>query len=425
MRKITAIALLTIRAALRSRSFAAAAFFLIIIIAGLPFVIKGDGTPESRADIFINYSFGLLMFVLSLIAAWSGAGAISLEISGRQMQNVAVKPLNAFQVWAGKLTGLMAINLFLLAAGGTLIAAMLNGITRPMEAGDGRRRGLRREIMSVYRTVLPIKASSSAGKTAAIGPGENHIWHFNSGMQNGRTPFALIKFRFIPSPFSYQTPVSGHWRLSDGKGPDFINQTTTSSPNMTACLNASALNISGALELEYTNLQTNPPVTVFFLSEEDLCLLLPESTFESNLLRGLIMGFARLVFFTSLGMIAGALFTFPVAVFTSMGLLITALAGGLARQIAEKGLWLNASHEQLSPAAAMLNEAARGLFRLLSAVFPPLDRFNPLAFLADSLFIPWSLAGEAFAVIGILYPLVLMLIGAACLRRREIGIASP
>lgn len=424
MRKITAIAVMTIRAAMRSKVFAAAALFLIIIIIGLPFIIKGDGTPEGQAGIFINYAFGLLMFALSLTATWCGAGAISLEISDRQIQNLVTKPLRSVQIWAGKLIGLMTINFLLLALGGVLICAMLHWTIRPARISGPRQHDLRREIMTVYRTIPPRKTSPSQGEAAVVGPGRSYRWRFNLARYTTDTQFALLKFRFIPSPFSHQSPVTGNWRAFTGEKADLLNKTIASSPNMTSYLNVPKPDPSDFLELEYLNLQTNPAVTVFFPSEDGLCLLIPASNFEANLLRGLIMGFARLVFFTSLGMIAGTLFTFPVAIFAAMGLLTISFSGGIVRQLAERGLLASASYEQLSPIAAILNDIVRGSFRFLTAIFPPLDRCDPLAFLPDSLFIPWSLAGQSFAVLCVLYPLILMLVGAAGLSRREVGRSS-
>jgi len=434
MHKIAAIAAMTIRTVMRSRVFAAAAFFLIIVMAGLPFIIEGDGTLESRASIFIDYACGLLMFILSLAATWCGAGAISLEISGGQMQSLVSKPLRSAQIWTGKLLGLMTINLLLLVLGGGLICAMLHWTLRPAGINIARQYDARREIMTVYRTIPPLSYNRSAGggKTsspqggvaAAIGPGQSFRWRFNPARHATDRQFALLKFRFIPSPFSHQSPVTGVWRVFNEKGGVILNKSVTSSPNMACYLTVPKPDTAGFLELEYLNLQTNPPVTVFFPSENELSLLIPESTFTANLLRGLIMGFARLAFFASLGMLAGTLFTFPVAVFTSMGLMAIAFSGGFMHQLAERGLLTNAAQEQAAPAAILLNEMVRASFHFLAAVLPPLDRFDPLAFLADKLFIPWNLAGQSLAVLCGLYPLILILIGAGCLSRREAGLLS-
>ena len=309
MRKIAAIAALTIRSAIRSRVIAAAAAAIIAVIIGLPFVIRGDGTPESQSAIFINYSFGLLMFVLSLMATWCGAGAISLEVGARQIQLLVTKPLRSVQIWAGKLLGLMTVNLVLLALGGALICAMIHWTLRPAETNKTGQQDLRRKIMTVYRTVLPLKISglqssqarlqrlerSDCGQ-AAIGPGQIYRWRFDLTRQSAGAQFALLKFRFIPSPFSYQSPVAGVWRASTDKPAELFNKTLSNSPNLTVYLNIPKIDPACILNLEYQNIQTNPAVTVFFPSDNDLSLLIPESSFEANLLRGLIIGFARLAF---------------------------------------------------------------------------------------------------------------------------------
>jgi|GEM_PF-2134238 len=424
MQKIATIAALAIRSAIRSRVIAVVAVAIIAVIISLPFVIKGDGTPESRSTIFINYSFGLLMFVLSLTATWCGAGAIALEIGERQMQLLITKPLRSFQIWAGKLLGLMTVNLALLALGGALICAMIHWTLGPAEMNRAGQQDLRRKILTVYRAVPPLKASGLQSGRAAIGPGQTYRWHFDIARHTAGTPFALLKFRFIPSPFSHQSPVAGIWRAATEKQPDLLEQTLAASPNMTDYLNIPKIYPAGMLDIEHQNMQTNPAVTVFFPSENDLSLLIPESSFEANLLRGLIIGFTRLAFFTSLGMIAGTLFTFPVAVLASLGMLAMAFSGGFVRQLAEKGLLTDPSHEQVSIMAFILNDLVRVSFRFFAFLLSPLDRFDPLAFLPDRLFIPWSLAGQSFAVLCCLYPLVLLLIGAGCLRRREIGLPS-
>ena len=424
MRKIAAIATLTVRSAIRSRVLAAAAAAIITVIITLPFMIKGDGMPGSKLSIFINYSFGLLMFVTSLTATWCGAGAISLEVGTRQIQLLVTKPLKSVQIWAGKLIGLMMINLFLLVLGGALMYAMIHWTLGTVETGKSDQRDLGRDIMTVYRTVSPLKTPGASSRQAAVGPGQVYRWQFDLTRQTADTQFALLKFRFIPSPFSYQSPVAGIWHASTKKQTDLLNKKHMISPNMTVYLNIPGIERTSILNLEYLNTQTNPAVTVFLPSDNGLSLLIPESSFETNLLRGLMIVFARLVFFTSLGMITGTLFTFPVAVFASLGLLITAYSGGFVRQLAERGLWIFVSDDKFSNITLIFNEIVRVLFRFFVLILSPLERFNPLDFLPDSLYIPWSLVGQSFIMLFCLYPLILLLIGAECLSRRETGISS-
>lgn len=422
MRKIAVIAAVTIRQAVHSRLFAAGLAALAIIIIGLPFIMQGDGSPESLFFIFVNYAFGLLMFVLSLLAAWSGAGAIALDIAGRQMQLLTVKPLRAIEIWTGKLLGLMIINLILLALGGGLLYAMLQWSLKSAPTGRADQADWRREIMTVYRAgpLRPVAGRSQA--PVAVDPGRSFRWRFDLARQGEKTGPALLKFRFVPAPFAYQSPVAGTWRVFDAQNQCHFSNAAPASPHRMVSLFIPARPATGPAELEYLNRQTNPAVTVFFPSENDLQLLIPAGRLENNLLRALIMTLARLCFFTALGLLAGTLFSFPVAVLAAMGLLAAAFSGGLARQLAERGFLLGPVDNHVSALAAGLNALVCGAFQFLTAILPPLDRFDPLAFLPNSLLIPWRLVGQALGELGGVYSLILILAGAIGLARREIAL---
>ncbi|MBI2437369.1 MAG: hypothetical protein HYV36_00940, partial [Lentisphaerae bacterium] len=149
-------------------------------------------------------------------------------------------------------------------------------------------------------------------------------------------------------------------------------------------------------------------------------LLIHESSFESNLLRGLLLALARLAFFSALGLTAGMLFSFPVAVFTAFAfLLITGLSGllGAAPPVA-------AGESAPGWLAAVLNVALRSLIQLERWITPPLARFEPLSFLPTGAFIPWSLVGQAWGILVLAYGGVLALLGIWLFSRREMGLAA-
>jgi len=417
--RIAAIASLTIRIAINSRVFSIACASIMAVLIGLPFIIKGDGTPESIFYIFINYSLGLLIAVLSLLAAWCGAAAVSLEIDNRQMQLLSVKPLRAVEIWTGKLLGLMIMNVILLFFTGVLLYAMLQW---SLASAKTTGQDLRREIMTVYRPVLP-KSSEGAYKPVAIDPGQIHQWSFDLPYAKAA---ALIKYRFIPSPFAHQSPMPLDWRASTEKNASLLfSNTIASSPHMVISFRLAKTAADCVLKLDCRNMQTNPAVTVFFPSEHDLQAQIPEGNFETNLARALIMILARLCFFASLGMLAGTLFSFPVASFVSLGLLAVSFSGGFVRQLAETGMWFVSPNENLSRPLVFLNDMVRTLFRSIATILPPLDRFDPLAFLPNGTLIPMELVGQALLVLCVLYSLILVLAGAFCLSRREIGLPTP
>ncbi|MBI2438941.1 MAG: hypothetical protein HYV36_09050, partial [Lentisphaerae bacterium] len=167
--RILAISGLTIRTAIRSRVFALLIALVVIACAGLPLIIKSDGTLAGQAQLFIHYALGLAVALLSLAAAWSAAGAVSLEVSGRQMHVLLTKPVHAFEIWLGKWLGLLTINLVMLALAGGLIYALLRWTTRSAVSGDAGQR-LREEILTAHRVLPPEQPVVKLRQLPDVGP---------------------------------------------------------------------------------------------------------------------------------------------------------------------------------------------------------------------------------------------------------------
>jgi hypothetical protein len=316
--------------------------------------------------------------------------------------------------------GLTAINFILLVFGSILLYAMLKYEFSCGKFEKAGRKDLVMEVMSVYHAA----EMAGAYSPSAVDPGRKTSWQFNIPGPEKDIPFALLKYKFLPSPFYCQSTVIGTWRAFTEKNNNLFSNTVAACPHMALSLKLPRLSAPSRLEIEYLNMQTNPAVTVFFPSENDLRLMIPQSSFESNFLRGMIMTFARLCCFTSLGLMAGALFSFPVAVFLSMGFFGVAFSGGFARQIAECGFFTIVPGKTFSRLLVFFNEAVRGFFHFISTLVSPFERFDPLAYLANNLLISWQMAAEAVLVLCGIYSLALIIIGAFCLSRREIGLPS-
>ena len=182
--KILAISGLTLRTAIRSRVFGLLIAMVVICIAGLPLVIKSDGTAAGQTQLFMHYAFGLTMTLLSIAAAWSAAGAISLEVAGRQMHVLVTKPVHAAEIWLGKWLGLMTINLVMLGLAGGLIYGLLRWTTRNAVLSADDQVSLREEILTAHSLVAPEQpvskpAPSGAGRTlSAVPPDGTQSWIF-------------------------------------------------------------------------------------------------------------------------------------------------------------------------------------------------------------------------------------------------------
>lgn len=424
--KLFAIAGLTLRAAIRSRVFALLVAIVALCIAGLPFALKSDGTAPGQAQLFIHYALGLTVTLLSIAAMWSAAGAVSLEVTGRQMHALVTKPVHAAEIWLGKWLGLMAINLVMLVLAGGLMYGLLQWTThRNFPAPEDQAR-LREEVLTANSLIAPeqaaAKSPSSEAKRVmlAVPPGGTESWTFRAP-KNIRPGEALfLQFRFATSLIARQQPVTGLWLITADDTANPHRALGSYTPQVRHTLKLPSAKPGQLLTVTYKNVEQAAPATVLFARDTGAQLLIRESGFEGNLLRALLLALAQLAFFTALGLTAGALFSFPVAVFTALAyLFIIGLSGLIGNEPAIIA-------DDLSPAwlAGALNAATAGIFQMANWITPPLAKFEPLNFLPTGAFIPWSLVGAAWTILGLAYGGVLAALGAWLFSRREMGLAS-
>ena len=155
MKKIMAIALISVRTAIRSRIVLCLIALLLMVIIGLPLTIKGDGTLGGRIQILLTYTLGVVMFILSMTTLWAGCAAISQEIAERQIHLIVAKPVGRLQIWIGKWLGLLLLNAALLLASGVTVYGLLRWNTRDDVLTVEERQELSEDILVARRLVLP------------------------------------------------------------------------------------------------------------------------------------------------------------------------------------------------------------------------------------------------------------------------------
>lgn len=424
--KILAIAGLTLRTAIRSRVFGLLIVMVVICIAGLPLVIKSDGTAAGRTQLFMNYAFGLTMALLSIAAAWSAAGAISLEVAGRQMHVLVTKPVHAAEIWLGKWLGLMTINLVMLALAGGLIYGLLRWTTRNAVLSPADQVSLREEILTAHSLIAPEQPvakpppSGVGRKMFAVPPDGTQSWIFRVPQRANRDDALFLQFQFATSRIERQTPVTGLWLVGTTNASAPYRALSAYTPHISHALKLPPAAPGQQLMVTYKNAETATPATVLFAADTGAQLLIRESGFEGNFMRALLLVLARLAFFTALGLTVGALFSFPVAVFTAFAFLfITGLSGWIGAETL-------AAEVDLAPAwlAGLMNAATNGIIQLAHFITPPLARFEPLSFLPSGTFIPWALVGTAWCVLAFGYGGALAVLGIWMFSRREMGLAA-
>src|SRR5688500_10053825 len=125
MRRILAIAFLTLRAAFRYRVVLVMALLLIAGVIVLPLIIKDDGTARGFTQIILTYTLALTTTLLGFATLWLSCGILAREIEEAQMQMVVVKPIARWQIWVGKWLGIVALNGMLILLAGIAIYTIM------------------------------------------------------------------------------------------------------------------------------------------------------------------------------------------------------------------------------------------------------------------------------------------------------------
>jgi ABC-type transport system involved in multi-copper enzyme maturation permease subunit len=344
------------------------------------------------------------------------------------MHVLVTKPVHAAEIWLGKWLGLMTINLVMLGLAGGLIYGLLRWTTRDAVLSANDQVNLREEILAAHSLIAPEQpVPSGAGRTlSAVPPGGTQSWIFRVPERVRPGDALFLRFQFATSRIERQMPVTGLWLIGTDDSPGLYRKLGSYTPHVGHSLKLPPAVPGQRLTVTYQNVETaapgtpGAPATVLFATDTGTELLIRESGFESNFIRALLLVLARLAFFTALGLTAGALFSFPVAVFTVFAFLfITGLSS-----------WIGAEapmvESDLAPAwlAGPLNAATYGIIQLAHFITPPLARFEPLSLLPAGTFIPWTLVGTAWGVLALGYGGALAVLGIWLFSRREMGLAA-
>ena len=123
--QLAAIAWLTMKSAFRYKLFIAIAAGLALVVIGLPLGLKSDGTAQGLTRILLTYTLGSITVLLAVFTLWISCGALARDIDECQIQTLAVKPVARWQIWLGKLIGILTLNALLLGSTGLVLVGMI------------------------------------------------------------------------------------------------------------------------------------------------------------------------------------------------------------------------------------------------------------------------------------------------------------
>lgn len=457
MRRLLAIARLTVRAAIRFRVFAVLMIALALIAVVLPLTVKSDGTLRGYVQILLHYTLGLISVVLSLATIWIAAGSMSRDIDERQIHLVATKPVGRWQIWLGKWMGVVWLNGVLLLFACGVVYALLLWNSRPGRWPEEELAPLRAEVLTARRVVQPdlpdieglvdqaveerraagdfptdihpdeVRGQMRAfvlGMLQAVGQREGIAWTF-SGLPAGRgdEPFQ-IQYQFVLSEPTPSGTVLGVWRIGARTRPERLEIVESATQNAAHTLSfpGSLVEPDGTVAVEYYNVEEYP-TTVVFPVGDGVQVLATAGTFAGNYLRAVILLWMRLALLAALALACASVASFPVAAFASLTLFLVALSSGFLRTIAGQEVIFGGGHHGAAAGPTFVDAMFRVVLNVVLFVVANLQGYNPIANIAVGRVVGWDWVARGFFVMLLLHGGILAAAGIWAFHRRELATA--
>lgn len=383
VRRVGGVAILSVRASVRTKAVAALLVLLAVCVTLLPGLIKGDGTPEGELHILLTYTLGFSFGILCLATLWAACSLFAAEIDSSRMQLSAVKPVRLAEFWFGKWIALLMLNAVLLSLvyAGVYMQVQWRihrsgwaederptsqRVTRPTlpspkeEARQTYQIMLQKKVVPEglgERTVLRVLEERATEKYDVINPGEEVNWQFQLAKPISVGGRVTVRVKF-DTEFSAREHVKGICRLTVKNRPacavqveldDFTQREIEFTVDTRAFFqNGEGPGAEEALQafgLSFTHTGDPKRSSALMLRfRQDVVLLTAGGSFEANLVRAALMQGSVLALLAAFGLTLSACFTFPVAAFVATVLLVLTLVGNAVVKVVaqeDEKVWWN------------------------------------------------------------------------------------
>ena len=449
MRRIVAIAGMTMRTAIRSRLLMLAAGGVALAVFGLPAVLHGDGTLGGHVQLLLYYPLGLSGLLLSLGAVWAGAAMVAVEVDRGTAALLVTKPVRPIELWLGKWLGLLVWNSVILMLAGLVTGLFVFWSVRgPGSATAADREQVEWEALAAHAEIkadpeplkelarreferlsaerrLPthipkellmdyFRERAAAAARMAL-PGSRKEWTFRPAFRLDSARPALLRFRFVTSGEAFPPAIRGVWEVgAPGVQPYRYEGVFKSDQVGEITVPGSVLSGDGPLTVAFLN---NDPasVPVVFAMDSPVTLRLYGGSFEGKALRCLLLMLLRLAVLSALGLTAGCACSFPVAAFVTISLFVVMTLSGWIQG------WSDPGQAQTGLQGMSFADVSwyEGIAGVSDTLLFPLRQPGVLESLASGRAIPGRLVLGVLAL-SALYVLLLAAIGGVILRRRQL-----
>jgi hypothetical protein len=447
MHSIRAVAINTIKQALRIKIAVVFTILLIVLLPVLGITATGDETLKGRLQTFVSYALSLTSFLLCLLTIIISAYTVTSDIEKRQIYTVITKPIRRYQLILGKLLGVIMLDMILLC----LFSAIIYTITiytpkfvKPSEQElieannefftaraslnvpevdvtkevtdrymELERRGELPANVPQDEIIAQLTQQAQLAKRAA-GVGEPLLWEFKNVEPLAENIF--IKFKYDVSVDPPDSQVWGRWFAGDyqsfkygtqSKTPIYDERHKHSVRDFHEIeIPAEVVPEHGHLAVAFLNDPLNSVAIIF--PPDGLEVLYKADSFGSNFIRAVLLVMFRLIFLACLGVLAASFLSFPVAILFCFVIFFTASFSGFVLE----------SFDFLGENIGVIySYSLKWVIQLL----PEFDKYNPTKFLVPARLVSWPLLAKCAVFMVCIKAFLVLIFSLVIFRYREIA----
>ncbi len=406
------------RALVRGRALWAALVAVALAHLLAPSLVRGDGTAEGVREMGIRLAEGASLAVALLVSLASGCGLFAREREANRLGMTLVRPACAFAVVFGRWLALTCHAALLIGFSGALLLCRAEWaavpcrhhftprLPSPMEVARlqiDRYLKDERTPDSVRKAprgaVLQHLAMMENERYEVARPGETVSWDFGDfpGRDDPNAPSPVVGVRFAAS-YDLRTPVFGAFSFRRfAAGVTNCTQAVLEIPLLAAATNAGE-------RLSFANRGVRD---VMVRPRRDVELLLPADSFVWNAVRASAVMLSLAAFLAALGMFLSSALSKPTALFTGLSLVVVTL---MSPSVVER--------YPDTFDANLIDKIGLSISRFIAGVTGGLSDVSPVADLAASRCVEWTLAVRTLSANGLLLSGILLACAALVIRRR-------
>lgn len=463
MQRILAIARLTWKSAFRYRLFWVMAALLVGAVAGLPLILKDDGTAQGLTQILLTYTLSAITVLLGMATLWLSCGTLARDVEDCQIQLVCAKPIARWQVWLGKMLGILALNAMLLALSGASVYTLLQWRARRLPAEQQAklrseifvaRAGTRRKLPDIAaqakqqtdqwlrnwqaghpgETIEPRLLAQAGSQIAArfrseveeVASGRLMAWtiDLSSLAPNVRAQPMQVRVKFHVADVNPAATYRLLWQVGppNSSNPQRLDETLPPDSFQEIDI-APLLDSTGILMVVCGNANDT---SLFFPMEDGFEVLYRENSFAVNFARGLAVILCWLALLSAIGLACASFLSFPVAAFCSLAVLLVGLSAGTLGIVQDqKSVFGYNGGTQPTMLSRLVDRVAVPVFGALLKVIRLVESFSPVDSLSTGHSITWGQLARAVEQIVLLMGGIFALAGILLFNRRELAAVQP